>query len=326
MKQKRTCMRVLVTGGAGYIGNVVVRQLVQSGIQVIVLDNLTTGRRESLPANVALEVGSFSDPGLLDRLLPKVEAVFHFAASIDVAESMLHPIRYFQQNVVSTMALLEAMIRHRVHKFIFSSTAAIYGIPHQIPVDEEHPKEPVNPYGESKLQIERTLEWLHQCYGLRYASLRYFNAAGGHCHGRATNLIPIVLEVARGLRPNLVVFGNDYPTRDGTAVRDYVHVEDLATAHLLTLDALNERSQLIYNLGNETGTTVLEVIETARHITEQDIPVAHAHRRPGDAPIVIASSQRIREQLGWSPQFSDLSFLISSAWRLSPVRLGSGPQ
>ena len=307
-------MRLLVTGGAGYIGRVVTDQLALAGHEVVVLDNLSASRSEKLPATVRLYVGDVGDRDLLDRVLPHIDAVLHFAASIEVGESMAQPMKHFQNNVATTLRLLEAMLDHNVHRFIFSSTAAIYGNPQSNQVAEDHPLRPSNPYGESKLMVERILGWLHDRNGLRYVSLRYFNAAGGILNRRATNLIPIVLEVAKGLRPHVEIFGTDYPTRDGTAVRDYVHVEDLAAAHLLALQTLDTRSRAVYNLGNGLGFTVKEVIEVARKVTGHPIPVLEAPRRPGDPAEMIASSELIRKELGWTPRYSELESIVRSAW------------
>lgn len=310
-------MRLLVTGGAGYIGSVVVRHLIQAGHSVTVLDSLTTGSRSVLSPDSVFVHSDFADRETLKRCLPSQDAVLHFAASISVAESMETPMRYFHNNTLKTISLLEAMLEYGVTKFIFSSTAALYGQPRAVPVKEDHPLQPLNPYGESKLMVERVLEWLHHSQGLSYASLRYFNAAGGDSKRRkSVNLIPIVLDVARGLRSHLEIFGTDFPTRDGTAVRDYIHVEDLATAHLLALEALGSKSQMIYNLGSEKGATVQEVVQTAREITGKEIPIRYSHRRPGDPAEMIASSAKISAQLGWKACCSDLESIVRTSWSL----------
>jgi UDP-glucose 4-epimerase len=310
-------VRLLVTGGAGNIGQEVVEQLVNAGHQVVVLDNLSRGCKEQLNATSTLCVGDIGDRTLLDRILPGIDGVIHLAAFIEVGESMAHPNLHFHNNAGKTMILLEAMLEHQVPRFIFSSTAAVYGMPEKNPVDETHPLRPTNPYGESKLMVERTLHWLHERNGLRYASLRYFNAAGGRLRSAAVNLIPIAFEVAQGTRPHLKVFGTDYPTRDGTAIRDYIHVRDLASAHLMALAELEKRGRLIYNLGNGIGFSVKEVVETVRRVTGHEIPVLEAPRRDGDAPVVVASSELIKRELGWSPLYSDLEMIVRSAWALT---------
>jgi UDP-glucose 4-epimerase len=305
-------MRLLVTGGAGYIGSVVVRHLVAAGHDLVVVDRAS--RPANLPGSVAFAQADIGDVEALDRLLPGQQGVLHFAASIDVGESMQSPIRHFRNNTANSFTLLEAMQRHGVDRLVFSSTAAIYGEPETHPVKEEHPRRPGNPYGESKLMVETALEWLHRQRGFRYASLRYFNAAGGDAKKAAVNLIPIVLEVAAGVRPYLEVFGTDYPTPDGTAVRDYVHVEDLASAHVLALHAFERRPRMVLNLGSGTGFSVLEVVETARRVTGHPIPVRFGPRRPGDAPAVVASSQLAQQELGWVPTYTDLESIVRSAW------------
>ena len=306
-------MRLLVTGGAGYIGSVVTVQLLASGHQVTVLDNLSAGRRENVPPGAHLRVGDIAERPLLDELLVACDGVLHFAAFTEVGQSMQQPITHFGNNTAKTIALLEAMLDHGVDRFIFSSTAAIYGTPQRVPVDESHPTRPENPYGQSKLMIEQVLHWLHERQGFRYASLRYFNAAGGRGNKRAVNLIPIILEVAAGHRPHLDIFGSDYPTRDGTAVRDYIHVEDLASAHLLALNALENRGRLICNLGNGIGFTVKEVVEVARAVTGHPIPVREVPRRDGD-PAEVTASSRLARELGWQPRYADIELIVRSAW------------
>ena len=309
----------------------VAAQLLEAGHQVAVLDNLSTGRADTVPVGAETFVGDLSDHAVLNQALRGVDAVLHFAASIQVGESMQWPLRHFRNNAGATMILLEAMVDHGVGRFVFSSTAALYGQPEQIPVPEGHALRPANPYGESKLMVESMLAWLNRCNGLRYASLRYFNAAGGALRSGAVNLIPIILEVALGLRPHITIFGTDYPTRDGTAVRDYIHIEDLATAHLLALSALETRSRLIYNLGNGVGFTVREVIAVARKVTGHPIPVVEAARRDGDPAEMIASSELIRRELGWIPRFPDLESIVESAWSNREAinagrHQGSGPK
>lgn len=312
-------MRLLVTGGAGYIGSVVSAHLLAAGHQVTILDNLSNGHAEAVPGGADLTVGEVSDRALLDRLLPGLDGVLHFAASIEVGESMAHPLKHFQNNAANAFTLLEAMLTHDVKKFVFSSTAALYGNPERVPISEDDPLRPANAYGESKLMVEKALRWLHSQNGLRYASLRYFNAAGGcpdrgEDHRPESHLIPIILEVALGQRPHVSIFGDDYPTRDGTAVRDYVHVEDLASAHVLALEGLAVDDRLIYNLGNGVGFTVKEVVEVVRRVTGHPIPVVQAPRRAGDPAELVASSEKIRRELGWQPRFPDLESIVGSAW------------
>lgn len=312
-------MRYLVTGGAGYIASVVSAQLLEAGHQVVILDNLSTGHRQAVPEGAEFNEGEVSDRAVLDRLLPGSDAVLHFAASTVVEESMRQPITHFRNNTATTFTLLQAMLEHHVTKFVFSSTAALYGNPAQIPITEGSLLQPTNAYGESKLLVERALGWLHSQNGLRYASLRYFNAAGGgrqrgEDHRPETHLIPIVLQVALGQRASVSIFGTDYPTPDGTAVRDYVHVEDLASAHLLALRALEEREKLVYNLGNGVGFSVREVVEVARKVTGHPIPVVLAPRRAGDPAELVASSEAIRAELGWQPRYGELETIVATAW------------
>ncbi len=315
-------MKVLVTGGAGYIGATTVRSLLADGHEVIVYDSLGKGHREAVPAGVPLIVGDVADRVLLDATIQerRPEAVLHFAAFIEAGESMQAPEKYFRNNSATTLTLLEAVLANGVDKFILSSTAALYGEPRRIPVEETDPLEPTNAYGESKLLIERMLAWFGRVHGLRYASLRYFNAAGsdghsGERHHPETHLIPLVLQAAAGQRSSISIFGTDYPTPDGTCIRDYIHVSDLAQAHLLALYALAKHDRLIYNLGNGRGFSVREVIETARRVTGVDIQAVEAARRPGDPAVLVASSEKIRRELRWVPQHPDLESIIGSAWR-----------
>lgn len=312
-------MRVLVTGGAGYIGSVVAAQLLEAGHSVLILDNLSNGHLKAVPPGAEVQVGDVGDRELLDRLLPGVQAVLHFAASIEVGESMLSPVKHFRNNAANAFGLFEAMFDHDVKKLVFSSTAALYGNPGRVPIEESAPLKPTNAYGESKLLVERALAWLHSQNGLAYASLRYFNAAGGCAergedHRPESHLIPIILEVAQGKRSHISIFGTDYPTRDGTAIRDYVHVEDLASAHVLALSALETRGKLIYNLGNGLGHSVREVIETVRKVTGHPVPAQEAPRREGDPAELVASSEKIRRELGWTPRYPELESIVSSAW------------
>ena len=314
-------MRVLVTGGAGYIGSVVADRLLRNGHSVTVLDNLSKGHREAVPAEAEFLLADTGDAPVLDYIFEQghFDAVMHFAASIEAGESVLHPEKFFDNNCARTLTLLQAVLKYRVPRFVLSSTAAVYGEPQRTPIPEDHPLEPTNPYGESKLIVERMLSWFHRVHGLRYASLRYFNAAGatperGEAHSPETHLIPLVLEVPLGKRSAISIFGTDYPTKDGTCVRDYIHVDDLATAHLLALDALDEHSQLICNLGSGNGFSVREVIDIARQVTGHEIPVVEAPRRGGDPAVLVASSEKIRRLLGWKPQHSDMESIIRSAW------------
>ena len=312
-------MRVLVTGGAGYIGSVVVAQLLQAGFEVAVLDNLSNGHAQAVPDGAKLHVGEVGDRALLDQLLPGVDGVLHFAASIEVGESMQNPIKHFRNNAGNAFLLLEHMQAHGVRRFVFSSTAALYGNPERVPIREEDTLRPANAYGESKHLVEQALVWLHSQTGLGYASLRYFNAAGGcpergEDHRPESHLIPLILEVAQGKRPHIAIFGDDYETRDGTAVRDYIHIEDLASAHVLALQALEPGKRLIYNLGNGIGFTVKEVIEVARQVTGHPIPALLSPRRAGDPAMLVASSEKIRSELGWRPRYPDLEPIVASAW------------
>src|SRR5882724_3156047 len=313
--------RILVTGGAGYIGSVVVAQLLERGYEPIVFDDLSHGHRAALPAAARLIVGDTADHALLDRILTELQpqAAMHFAAFIEAGESMQRPEKYFRNNTANTLTLLEALLAHGVRRFVFSSTAALYGAPEKTPIEENSPLQPTNAYGESKLLVEQMLDWLQRVHGLRYACLRYFNAAGaageqGEDHHPESHLIPLALQVALGVRKDLAIFGTDYPTPDGTCVRDYVHVTDLASAHLLVLEALKEKDKLIYNLGNGRGFSVREVIETVRKVTGQAIPATESPRRPGDPAVLVASSEKIKKELGWKPQFADLASIVRSAW------------
>jgi UDP-glucose 4-epimerase len=314
-------MRILVTGGAGYIGAIVADRLLRNGHAVTVLDNLSKGRRQAVPGQAEFVLADTGDEPALDRIFHtgRFDAVMHFAAFIEAGESMVSPEVFFENNAAKALTLLRVMLRHRVRRFVFSSTAAVYGEPVRVPITEDHHLQPSNAYGESKLMVERMLVWFHQAHGLRYASLRYFNAAGatrdrGEAHHPETHLIPLVLQAALGEREAISIYGTDYPTRDGTCIRDYVHVDDLATAHMLALEALGANSELIFNLGSGSGFSVREIVEVAREITGKDIPVAEATRRPGDAAVLIASSEKIGRLLGWKPRHSDIAAIIRSAW------------
>ncbi len=313
-------MRILVTGGAGYIGSVVVEELLAQGETAVVYDNLSKGHRESVAPGAEFIQGELLDSEGIERVLAEhqVEAVVHMAADSLVGESFQNPAKYYANNLVASLSLLKAMRAARVSRIVLSSTAAVYGEPEKQPISEGDATCPTNPYGETKLALERALHWSEKAYGLRYVSLRYFNAAGatarcGELHDPETHLIPIVLQVASGQRPYLEIFGNDYPTRDGTCVRDYIHVSDLARAHVLALELLAERSA-IFNLGCGGGYTVLEVVEAARKVTGHAIPVRFGPRRAGDPAVLVASSEKIQKELGWKARQQDLQAIIESAW------------
>jgi UDP-glucose 4-epimerase len=314
-------MRILVTGGAGYIGSHVVDLLVREGHDITVLDSLEKGHREAVHPSAGFVQGDCGDAALLDGLLAQApfEAVMHFAAYIEAGESMVDPGRFFVNNTARTLVLLDRLTAHGIRKFIFSSTAATYGNPEYTPIDEEHPKAPTNAYGYAKLLVEGSLEWMNRLLGLSCASLRYFNASGcgealGEDHSPETHLIPLVLEVAQGRRAAIKIFGTDYPTPDGTCVRDYIHVLDLASAHVMALKALGDGKRLVYNLGNGVGYSVREVIEAARRVTGHPIPVEEVPRRAGDPAVLVASSAKIQRELGWKPAYPDLETIIRSAW------------
>jgi UDP-glucose 4-epimerase len=315
-------MRVLVTGGAGYIGSVVTEQLIGDGHEVVVYDNLSKGHRGAVVAGAELVHAGLSDADLLRQTLSErnIEAVIHMAASSLVGESVVEPGKYYVNNVVAGLVLLEAMLATDVKRIVFSSTAAVYGEPETQPIEESAPTTPTNPYGETKLAFEHTLKWYDRAYGLRYASLRYFNAAGatekcGEDHDPETHIIPITLQAAAGKRSHVEIFGEDYPTPDGTCIRDYIHVIDLARAHIQALEALSEGSR-IYNLGcGGAGYSVREVIDTAQRVTGKEIPTRFGPRRAGDPAVLVASSDKIKSELGWQPQYQDLGLIIESAWR-----------
>jgi len=316
-------MRVVVTGGAGYIGSVVADELLEAGHKVVVFDNLSRGHRQAVPKAAELVVGDLADRDALESLFRSrgTDAVMHFAALIEAGESMKAPEQFFRNNTANALTLVEAMLGAGVKHLVFSSTAALYGNPERTPIKEEDSLRPTNAYGESKLLMERMLAWFHQIHGLRYASLRYFNAAGasrpdkGEAHRPETHLIPRILQVALGRAEHANVFGTDYPTPDGTCVRDYIHVSDLARAHLLALQALADSAPLVYNLGNGQGFSVREVIDVVRKVTGHPIPVMEGPRRAGDPAVLIASSEKIRRELNWQPRFGDLQSIVESAWQ-----------
>ena len=315
-------MNVLVTGGAGYIGSVVTEELLNDGHKAVVYDSLYKGHREAIDTRAKFVAADLMDSAALRGALKEnqIEAVIHMAADSLVGESVEQPAKYYRNNVVAGLNLLNAMRDCAVRKLVFSSSAATYGEPAKQPIEETDPTNPTNPYGESKLAFERALGWYEHAYGMRYASLRYFNAAGateqfGEWHDTETHLIPLVLHAAAGMRPDIQIYGDDYPTRDGTCVRDYIHVVDLARAHILALGILDERSA-VYNLGcGGEGYSVQEVIDCARDVTGREISARIVARRAGDPSVLIASSEKIKRELGWQPEFQDLRKIVESSWK-----------
>jgi len=318
-------MAILVCGGAGYIGSHAVHALIEKGEQVVIVDNLQTGHRGALNPKAKFYEGDIRDASVLDKIFTenKVEAVIHFAANSLVGESMEKPLLYFNNNVYGMQVLLEAMVRHGVDKIVFSSTAAVYGEPKRVPIHEDDETCPTNTYGETKLTMEKMMKWVSRANGVRYVSLRYFNAAGalpdgsiGEDHATETHLIPLILQVPTGRRDHITVFGDDYPTPDGTCLRDYIHVVDLADAHVLALEYLRKGGASdIFNLGNGQGFSVKEMIAAAEKATGRSIKVEIGARRAGDPAQLIASSEKARSVLGWKPQFTDVEQVISTAWR-----------
>jgi UDP-glucose 4-epimerase len=316
-------MNILVVGGAGYIGSHMVKMLARAGHRVTTLDNLATGHADAVRYGEFVQ-GDMADTALLDRLLAssRFDAVMHFAAFSLVGESMTYPAKYYRNNVANTLNLLDAMVRHGVQYFIFSSTAATFGEPVRMPMDESHPQQPINPYGRSKLMVEQILEDYDRAYGLKSTALRYFNAAGadpegeiGERHDPETHLIPLILQAASGRREAITVFGTDYDTPDGTCIRDYIHVQDLCEAHLLGLERMMETGESArYNLGNGNGFSVKEVIDTAREVTGLDIPIQYGEHRPGDPARLVADATTARRDLGWTPKFDALGTIIEHAW------------
>ena len=314
-------MNLLVTGGAGYIGGTVATILMQAGHRVTILDNLCHSKRNEVPTGAEFIHADIADRPRVEALLRelKPDGVLHFAALIEAGDSMKVPEVYFRNNTASTLSLLEAMHATGVNKLVFSSTAAVYGEPRSIPIEESAPLDPTNAYGESKLLVEYMLKWFHQIHGLRYASLRYFNVAGalphrGEAHEPESHIIPLILDVALGRREKIFIFGDDYDTPDGTCIRDYIHVRDLADAHILALEALTTRDKLIMNLGNGSGFSVKEVVESARRVTGHAIPVELKPRRPGDPARLVASSEKAKAELGWKPQIPKIDDILQSAW------------
>lgn len=315
-------MKVLVIGGAGYIGSHMVKLLGQQGASVTTLDDLSSGHRDAVLCGDFVQ-GDFGDRAVLNAVLSKgFDAVMHFASFIQVGESVQHPDKYYRNNVTNTLGLLDAMRAHGVNKFIFSSTAATFGEPQYTPIDERHPQHPINPYGRTKLMVEQALADYDKAYGFKSVCLRYFNAAGadpegqlGERHDPETHLIPLVLQAASGRRANISVFGRDYDTPDGTCIRDYIHINDLCSAHWLALQSLmNGGPSQAYNLGNGNGFSVQEVIDTAEHVTGRKIAVANGPRRAGDPARLVADATQARQHLGWQPQFADLATIVQHAW------------
>ncbi|WP_405727015.1 UDP-glucose 4-epimerase GalE [Anaerotignum sp.] len=319
-------MKVLVLGGAGYIGSHTVYELIENGAEVVIIDNLETGFAEAVHPEATFYQGDLRDRNFLDTVLGKekdIDAVIHFAANSQVGESMTNPLKYYDNNICGTKTLLEALVAHGIDKIVFSSTAATYGEPERIPIQEGDKTEPTNAYGETKLSMEKMFKWVEKAHGMRYVSLRYFNACGAHksgeigeAHNPETHLIPLILQVPLGKREHIAVFGTDYPTKDGTCIRDYIHVTDLAAAHILAVKYLMAGNKSdIFNLGNGVGFTVREVIEMAEKVTGESIKVVETERRAGDPAVLIASSDKAKTILGWNPKHDSLSEIIKSAWK-----------
>ena len=318
-------MSVLVLGGAGYIGSHTVYELIERGEDVIVADNLQTGHIEAVHPKAGFYKGDIRDKNFLDEIFKKekIDAVIHFAANSLVGESMTDPLKYYDNNLYGTMILLKSMVENGIDKIVFSSTAAVYGEPENIPILETDRTEPTNTYGETKLSMEKMFKWVSRAHNLRYVSLRYFNACGAHVSGKIgeahnpeSHLIPLILQVPNGQRKEVSIFGDDYPTKDGTCIRDYIHVTDLAQAHILAVDYLRKgNSSDIFNLGNGVGFTVKEVIETARKVTGHPVPAVISQRRAGDPAQLIASSEKAKAVVGWKPQHADIEEIIATAWK-----------
>ncbi len=317
-------MATLVCGGAGYIGSHTVAALVEAGEEVVVFDNLYKGHRGAVPEGVDLYVGDLRNPEDLDKVFTekKIDAIIDFAADSLVGESVTDPLKYYDNNVYGTMCLLKKMVEYKVNYIVFSSTAATYGEPEQVPIKENDRTLPTNPYGETKLAVEKMLKWVDGAHGIKYTCLRYFNAAGAHISGKIgedhspeSHLIPIVLQVANGQRDQIMMFGDDYPTKDGTCVRDYIHVSDLSDAHVLALKRLMRgEDSAVFNLGNGTGFSVKEIVEIARKVTGHPIPAEVAPRRAGDPATLIASAEAATEALGWAPKYNSVEKIIETAW------------
>ena len=319
-------MKILVLGGAGYIGSHTVYELTDAGEDVVIIDNLETGYKEAVHPKAKFYQGDLRDRAFVDSVLDQetgIDAVIHFAANSLVGESMTNPLKYYDNNLCGTKTMLESMVAHGIDKIVFSSTAATYGEPEKTPILETDRTEPTNTYGETKLSMEKMFKWVGKAHGLRFVSLRYFNACGAHksgeigeAHNPETHLIPLILQVPNGKREAISIFGTDYPTKDGTCVRDYIHVTDLAQAHILAVKYLMEGNESdIFNLGNGIGFTVKEVIETAKEVTQKPIKAVEEGRRAGDPAVLIASSEKAKKVLGWKPEHADLHEIIESAWR-----------
>lgn len=319
-------MKILVLGGAGYIGSHTVYELIDAGEDVVIIDNLETGYKEAVHPKAKFYQGDLRDRAFVDSVLDQetgIDAVIHFAANSLVGESMTDPLKYYDNNLCGTKTMLESMVAHGIDKIVFSSTAATYGEPEKTPILETDRTEPTNTYGETKLSMEKMFKWVGKAHGLRFVSLRYFNACGAHksgeigeAHNPETHLIPLILQVPNGKREAISIFGTDYPTKDGTCVRDYIHVTDLAQAHILAVKYLMEGNESdIFNLGNGIGFTVKEVIETAKEVTQKPIQAEEEGRRAGDPAVLIASSEKAKKVLGWKPEHADLHEIIESAWR-----------
>jgi UDP-glucose 4-epimerase len=325
-------VKILVTGGAGYIGGTVTKLLLERGHSVVVYDNLCHARRSMVPPGATFVEGDVADTKRLEEIFSSdtFAGVMHFAALIEAGDSMRKPETYFGNNTAATLGLLQAMLNKNLKKLVFSSTAAVYGEPVSTPILEDAALVPTNPYGESKLLVEQMLSWIHRVHGLRYASLRYFNVAGaipgrGEAHEPESHIIPLILDVALGRRQSIKIFGQDYPTPDGTCIRDYIHVQDLAEAHLLAFEGLDVRDRMIYNLGNGVGFSVREVVESARRVTGHPIPVDEMPRRPGDPAVLIAGSAKIEKDLGWKPKYTQLDDIVRSAWEWHQQRYQNEP-
>jgi UDP-glucose 4-epimerase len=316
-------MKVLVCGGAGYIGSNMTAILAEEGHEPIVFDNLSKGHKAAIGKNEFV-LGDLADYELLVKTLNsfKIDAVMHFAAFIEVGESVKEPLRYYYNNVSNTRNLLSAMEEAGVEKFVFSSSAAVYGMPREVPIKEDLHKDPINPYGDSKWAVERMCHWQSQAGKLRYAALRYFNACGagdrcrlGEDHRPESHLIPLVIQAAMGKRADIKIYGTDYPTPDGTCIRDYIHIEDLCGAHLLALNELSKNCELVYNLGNGKGYSVKEVIETVKTVSGKDFKVSATGRRPGDPPVLTSDAAKAKKELGWKPQIPQLEKIVETAWQ-----------
>jgi UDP-glucose 4-epimerase len=321
-------MRILITGGAGYIGSHAVKLFLARGHDVWIFDNLSMGHRQAVPAE-RLIVADLGETGRLDQVMVerRIEAVVHFAASAFVGESVADPAKYYQNNLVHSLNLMECARKNGIARFVLSSTAATFGVPEKMPITEETPQQPINPYGFTKLAIEKALADYAHAYGWGFAALRYFNASGaspdasiGEDHEPETHLIPLVFRAALGKRPHIEVFGTDYPTPDGTCVRDYIHVDDLASAHLLALERLTSGAKLYYNLGIGKGYSVREVVRAVEEVTGKKVPIKEGPRRPGDPPELVASSAKIQRELGWQPRYTDIGAIVATAWNWHNTR------